>query len=261
MDEIIKINYDNNKTTVLGRDLYRVLEVETPYTIWIKRMMEYGFIENEDFITFLLESTGGRPSENHQLTIEMAKEICMLQRSEKGKRVRLYFIECERKLKEKGKVLPQNYKEALLCLVEAEEERERLQIERDTAIKTKSQISRKREATVMGKLSQLTRKYNKLTNNEQQIDEYTAMEVASITGVFSKNGNPHSQMVSAFFNSLKDKVIYGRNTKEQLATGQIVDCMYFNGKFIKRFIKFLEGTNEDRFYYRGKSYKFERLSY
>lgn len=58
MNELIKVNNDDNKITVLGRDLHKFLEIETPYTIWIKRMLEYGFIENEDFKTFLLESTG-----------------------------------------------------------------------------------------------------------------------------------------------------------------------------------------------------------
>ena len=58
-------------------------------------MCEYGFSENSDFWTILSESTGGRPSTDHQLTIPMAKEICMLQRSEKGKQFRQYFIAVE----------------------------------------------------------------------------------------------------------------------------------------------------------------------
>ena len=58
-------------------------------------MCEYGFSEGKDFWTFLSESTGGRPSTNHQLTIPMAKEICMLQRSDKGKEFRQYFIKIE----------------------------------------------------------------------------------------------------------------------------------------------------------------------
>jgi len=96
MNEIIKVNQDNpERLTVSGRDLHEALEVETPYTMWIQRMIEYGFTEGEDFLTILLESTGGRPSTDHQLTIAMAKEIAMLQRTEKGKQVRKYFIEIE----------------------------------------------------------------------------------------------------------------------------------------------------------------------
>lgn len=96
MNEIIKVNQDNpERLTVSGRDLHEALEVETPYTMWIQRMIEYGFTEGEDFLTILLESTGGRPSTDHQLTIAMAKEIAMLQRTDKGKQVRQYFIQIE----------------------------------------------------------------------------------------------------------------------------------------------------------------------
>lgn len=96
MQELIKVNYDNDRPTVSGRDLHKFLEVDTPYQIWFPRMCEYGFIENIDFCTNLYKSTGGRPKNDHQLTIEMAKELCMLQRNEKGKQAREYFINLEK---------------------------------------------------------------------------------------------------------------------------------------------------------------------
>lgn len=95
MNELININYDTDKPTVSGRELHEALEIETPYHKWFPRMCEYGFTENEDFWTNLSESTGGRPSTDHQLTIPMAKEICMLQRNDKGKQFRQYFIRVE----------------------------------------------------------------------------------------------------------------------------------------------------------------------
>lgn len=96
MNELIKISYENaERPTVSGRELHEALEVETPYHKWFPRMCEYGFLELEDFWTKMSESTGGRPSTDHQLTIPMAKEICMLQRSEKGKQFRQYFIRVE----------------------------------------------------------------------------------------------------------------------------------------------------------------------
>lgn len=97
MNEIIKVNYENpNRPTVSGRGLHEGLEVKTPYDKWFPRMCEYGFTEDIDFSTKMSESTGGRPSTDHQLTIDMAKELCMLQRSDKGKEFRQYFIECEK---------------------------------------------------------------------------------------------------------------------------------------------------------------------
>lgn len=94
--ELIPINYDSERQTVLGRDLHDFLEVATAYKDWFPRMCEYGFTEGTDFCSILSESTGGRPSTDHQLTIDMAKEICMLQRTEKGKQARQYFIELEK---------------------------------------------------------------------------------------------------------------------------------------------------------------------
>ena len=93
MTELIKINYDNERPTVLGRDLHEALEVKTAYKDWFPRMCEYGFMEDIDFSSFLSESTGGRPRQDHLITIPMAKEICMLQRNEKGKMFRQYFIQ------------------------------------------------------------------------------------------------------------------------------------------------------------------------
>src|SRR5690625_1512120 len=88
---------ENGNLLVSGRDLHEFLEVSTPYTMWIDRMAEYGFSEGQDFITKMLGSTGGRPKQDHHIKIDMAKEISMLQRNEKGKQARLYFIELERK--------------------------------------------------------------------------------------------------------------------------------------------------------------------
>ena len=98
MNDLIAINYDTDKPTVSGRELHEALGVKDHYTDWFKRMCEYGFDDGEDYMGFSEKSdkpTGGRPSTDHQLTIPMAKEICMLQRNEKGKQFRQYFIKVE----------------------------------------------------------------------------------------------------------------------------------------------------------------------
>lgn len=98
MNEIaIVVNYDNEKPNVSGRELHKALQIETPYKKWFDRMTEYGFAEDSDFWTILSESTGGRPSTDHALTIDMAKELCMIQRTEIGKRCREYFLTIERR--------------------------------------------------------------------------------------------------------------------------------------------------------------------
>ena len=98
MYELIKVNYeDNNSPTVMGRELWKVLGLNGNYTTWFNRMCEYGFKENEDFKTCFpkIESEvhGWQNKIDHQITLDMAKEICMLQRNEKGELFRQYFIE------------------------------------------------------------------------------------------------------------------------------------------------------------------------
>lgn len=102
MNELIQVNYENDRPTVLARDLHEFLEVQTPYHKWFPRMCEYGFSENIDYMMMdknVLRSDGTKmPQVQHdaQLTIEMAKEICMLQRNERGKQARQYFIQLEK---------------------------------------------------------------------------------------------------------------------------------------------------------------------
>lgn len=101
MNDLIAINYDTDKPTVSGRELHEALGINTPYTQWFGRMAEYGFTENEDFWTAhknVIRSDGTEMPQvqlEHSLTIPMAKEICMLQRNEKGKQFRQYFIKVE----------------------------------------------------------------------------------------------------------------------------------------------------------------------
>lgn len=99
MNELIKINYESDRPTVLARDLHEFLEVKTAYKDWFPRMCEYGFAEGEDYCSFLSDRSDGlpgKPRQDAQLTIDMAKEICMLQRNERGKQARQYFLQLEK---------------------------------------------------------------------------------------------------------------------------------------------------------------------
>lgn len=101
MNDLIKINReDNGDATVSGRELWEALEVGSNYTTWFNRMCEYGFKENEDFKTCFpkleSETHGGQNKTDHLLTLDMAKEICMIQRTPQGRKFRKYFIEVEK---------------------------------------------------------------------------------------------------------------------------------------------------------------------
>lgn len=97
MSALIPIREDDVRQAVSGRDLHAFLEVATPYKDWFPRMLAYGFTDGEDFGAILSESTGGRPGTDHVLTLDMAKELAMIQRTDKGKQARQYFIEVEKR--------------------------------------------------------------------------------------------------------------------------------------------------------------------
>ena len=92
-EELIKVNRENN--TVSARELHKFLEVGQDFTNWIKRMINYGFELNQDF-TVAKISEGKVTKHEYIISLDMAKEISMLQRSEKGKQARQYFIQCEK---------------------------------------------------------------------------------------------------------------------------------------------------------------------
>ena len=104
MTELIKVDFSNEtRPTVSGRALHDALEVKTEYRHWFGRMTEYGFTEGVDFNPVKIDRVRmegsrevSRTIEDHQLTIDMAKELCMIQRTERGKECRRYFLDVER---------------------------------------------------------------------------------------------------------------------------------------------------------------------
>lgn len=109
MNKLIRVTYLNDRPVVSARELHGFLEVETPYHKWFPRMCEYGFSEGTDFSVtdiFVHNPAGGPQSmKDAALTIDMAKEICMIQRSEKGKIARQYFIQLEKDWNSPEKVM------------------------------------------------------------------------------------------------------------------------------------------------------------
>lgn len=100
MNELLKVNYGNDRITLSARELHEFLGIGTEFAKWMQRMCEYGFSENQDYRVFVKNddnSKGGRPSTDYEITLDMAKEIAMIQRSDKGKEVRQYFLELERR--------------------------------------------------------------------------------------------------------------------------------------------------------------------
>ena len=98
MGDLIKVNYGTEQPTVSARDLHEGLEISTRFNDWFPRMAEYGFLEGKDFYSNMSKTPdkGGRPAIDYEITVDMAKQICMIQRTDKGKQYREYFLELEK---------------------------------------------------------------------------------------------------------------------------------------------------------------------
>ena len=110
MNEIIKVTLDDEHDPIVsGRQLHEALGVNSNYTTWFDRMTEYGFVENQDYV--LLSNFGnqtGRGGHNkvdHAIKLDMAKEIAMIQRTDRGKEVRQYFIQIEKDFNSPEKIM------------------------------------------------------------------------------------------------------------------------------------------------------------
>lgn len=110
MKSILKINVINQEQTVSGRELHMFLGIETPYTKWFERMLQYGFEEGKDYtdknVSVLSEKREREYTQlDHIMKLDMAKELCMLARNDKGKQARQYFLEVEREWNSPEKVM------------------------------------------------------------------------------------------------------------------------------------------------------------
>lgn len=133
MEEIIKIEDHNGKRAVNARELHDFLESKQEFANWIKnRIKQYGFVENQDFEVFdnfVRNPQGGRPAVEYALSIDMAKELSMVENNEKGRIARKYFIACEDKLKQGLLVMPNfsNPAEAARAWADQYEHRQKLE--------------------------------------------------------------------------------------------------------------------------------------
>lgn len=106
--QLVPIDVVENAQYVSGRDLHMFLEIKTPYTQWFDRMCDYGFTENLDYVGLSQKCEkplGGRPQQDHNLTIGMAKQLCMLARNDKGREAREYFLQVEKDWNSPEKVM------------------------------------------------------------------------------------------------------------------------------------------------------------
>lgn len=179
MNNLLKVEVNENQEPVIsGRMLYEFLEVGSNYTTWFNRMIEYGFIENIDYVTCFpnleSENHGGQNKIDHALKLDMAKELSMIQRNEKGKQARQYFIGIEREWNSPEKVMAR-----ALVLANKKIESQNSVIERQTkqieADKPKAifadAVAASKQSVLIGELAKIL-KQNGFNTGEKRLFEW-----------------------------------------------------------------------------------------
>lgn len=121
---LVPVGQHEGKTAVSLRDLHRFLEVKKDFTNWAKAMFEYGFTEGQDFTEVYAQMgenpAGGRPARNWAISLDMAKEVAMIQRTDKGKQARQYFIEVEKRAAQPTPAKPSGAELLAMAVIEAQ---------------------------------------------------------------------------------------------------------------------------------------------
>ena len=165
MNEVITVTLnDKHEPVVSGRQLHEALGVKTRYNDWFNRMTEYGFIENQDYLAITqkrVTAQGNSTNQvDHVIKLDMAKEIAMIQRSDKGKEVRQYFLDLERRWNSPEAVMNRALEYSRKQVKALMEEKQGL-IEENKELKPKAlfadAVSASNESILIGQLAKLIR--------------------------------------------------------------------------------------------------------
>lgn len=244
MNDLIKINYDDrDRPTVMGRELHEALEVKTAYKDWFPRMCEYGFTEGEDFNPLKKEQVRiegdrmvSREVTDHQITISMAKELCMLQRTERGKQCRQYFISVEEAWNKPEAVMARALQMANRTLdgIKADNERLTLQLkENEPLVLFAKAVETSQTSILIGDLAKLI-KQNGVEIGQKRLFEFLRHQGYLIKSGNSKNMPTQRAMEMGLF-EVKERTISNpdgsvRVTKTTKVTGK--GQTYFINKFL-----------------------------
>ena len=239
--EIVPI-YENNKgeRLVNARELHEKLENKRKFTDWIKQRIEqYDFVENQEFLIFSqnCEKIGrGRPSIEYYLTVDMAKELCMIENNAKGKRLRKYFIEVEKRYRN---IIgsPQNIFDIMhIALNQIEENEKRIKY-----VETISRENREEIKKIKSKIDVIIQK-----------DYCLASDIAEQLKIYSENNLPHSNLIGAIARKLGMKISYKHYYEDEkiaivpdISKGNNYYQIYYKPQSVKEIIEWFNKNKEE----------------
>lgn len=161
MNELLKVNYDNDRITLSARELHKFLGITERFGNWFERMNQYGFQESIDYLGRKVFNTQAHQElQDYEITLDMAKEIAMIQRSDKGKEVRQYFLELERRWNSPEAVMNRALEYSRKQVKALMEEKQGL-IKENNQLKPKAlfadAVSASNESILIGQLAKLIR--------------------------------------------------------------------------------------------------------
>lgn len=237
MNPIIEIKEKNGKQVASARELYDFLGIKSDFTTWCKRMFEYGFENNIDYTLIKIGERNAHNKIDYALTLDTAKEISMLQKTEKGKEARQYFIACEKKVKQIDFSNPQS----VLKLAESWAREQQLRLEAEATIKKQAPkvlftqaVEGSSSSCLVGELAKL------ISQNGVEIGQNRLFEWFRQNGYVGKFGErrnvANQQYIEQGLFELKkgvrsgnDGVLKTTTTTKVTGKGQV----YFVNKFLK----------------------------
>ena len=185
--ELIRLIENDGQKAVSMRELHEFLEVQTHFKDWSKRMLEYGFVENRDFVLVAQKRATNNPRNpntietDYALSLDCAKEISMIQRSEKGKQAREYFLDCEKKLYSAKPMTQLDILRAALDQIEAQERKQKEIDNRLLIVESKQETINEEYFAISGYYRLRGMRFN-LTSQQAQIFGKRATSVSKDLG-------------------------------------------------------------------------------
>lgn len=239
MNELVKVNFDTQ--TVSARELHEQLHIGTEFAKWFSRMCEYGFSVGNDYSEVIVKndenSKGGRPATDYNISVDMAKQICMIQRTPEGKAVRQYLIDLEKAWNTPEQVMARALKIANNTIESLKSENNTLAI-KNKEMKPKAifadAVSTSHTSILIGDLAKL------ICQNGVQIGQKRLFEWLRENNFLIKSGTsrnmPKQRYVEQGLFEVKESNIQNpdgsvRITKTTKVTGK--GQVYFVNKFLK----------------------------